>query len=123
MEDFRFNFERLAVWQKARELSKKIYDVTRTFPAEERYGLALQLRRAVVSVASNIAEGTGRRSIKDQIRFLEIAYGSLLEVCCQMQLGADTGFVSEENFSECRECIREIGLMLNALRKSFETRS
>lgn len=122
MEKFKFNFEKLTVWQKARALSKRLYLLTQTFPQTERSGLCDQLRRAGVSVASNIAEGTSRTSFKDQERFIEIAYGSLMECCCQLQLAADIDLVPAETLGECRQDIREIGLMLNALKISLSTR-
>lgn len=122
MEEFKFNFEKLTVWQKARALSKALYAQTKAFPPEERYGLGDQLRRAAVSVASNIAEGTSRRSFKDQERFIEIAYGSLMEICCQLQLAVDAGLIAEENFSGFRSDIREIALMLNALSSALARR-
>jgi len=122
MEEFRFNFEKLIVWQKARTLAKEVYTATENFPAEERFRLADQIRRAGISVASNIAEGASRRSFKDQERFLEIAYGSLMEVCCQMQLSVDLGFISESDFARFRERFREISRLLVALKTSLANR-
>ena len=113
MEEFKFNFEKLIVWQKARTLAKEVYTATENFPAEERFRLADQIRRAGISVASNIA---------DQERFLEIAYGSLMEVCCQMQLSVDLGFISESDFARFRERFREISRLLVALKTSLANR-
>ena len=81
-----FRFEKLEVWQQARKLNRKIYECTRLFPEEERYALVSQIRRSSVSVASNIAEGSGRNSDADFSRFLEISYGSLMEVISQLYL-------------------------------------
>ena len=122
MEVFKFSFERLIVWQKARELSKSLYRASENFPSEERYRLADQIRRAGISVASNIAEGTSRKSFKDQERFLEIAYGSLMEICCQLQLAVDIELMTDFEFSALREKIREIARLLIALKTSLENR-
>lgn len=122
MQEFKFNFEKLAVWQRARSWVKELYAQTNAFPPEERYRLADQIRRAGISVASNIAEGSTRKSFKDQERFFEVAYGSLMEICCQLQLAADVGLISEEIFSQNREKIREISLMLAALKTGLSNR-
>ena len=122
MEVFKFSFERLVVWQKARELSKSLYRASENFPSEERYRLADQIRRAGISVASNIAEGTSRKSFKDQERFLEIAYGSLMEICCQLQLAVDIELMTDTEFSALREKIREVARLLIALKTSLENR-
>lgn len=79
-----FGFEKLQVWQKARELSVFVYKATKGFPSEEKFGLISQMRRSVVSISSNIAEGTGRHSYKDKARFTEISYGSALELLNQV---------------------------------------
>jgi four helix bundle protein len=78
-----FRFEKLEVWQNAIEFAGRVYDFTRPFPADERFGLTSQMRRAAVSISSNIAEGSSRNSDVDFRRFLEIAYGSLMEVVSQ----------------------------------------
>lgn len=102
----------------SRELVKEIYQTTSTFPNEEKYGLTSQLRRASVSVSSNIAEGSTRWSKKDQSRFYEIAFGSLIEVLNQMILSTDLGFLPENRLIELRTRIDQIGRMLNALYQS-----
>jgi len=88
-----FRHENLEVWQLAVRFANQVYRESRTFPPEERYGLALQLRRAAVSVASNIAEGCGRRTKKDFARSIEIAYGSTLEAMTQLVVARDQGFL------------------------------
>src|SRR5690606_7760960 len=113
-----FSFEKLVVWQKARELSKIIYKTTKSFPDDERFGLTSQMRRCSISISSNIAEGTGRQSNKDKARFTEIAYGSVLELLNQTILSQDLEFLSEENYLTIRTSITEISAMLNALHKS-----
>jgi four helix bundle protein len=114
----KYSFENLEVWQMSRELVKEIYQTTSTFPNEEKYGLTSQLRRASVSVSSNIAEGSTRWSKKDQSRFYEIAFGSLIEVLNQMILSTDLGFLPENRLIELRTRIDQIGRMLNALYQS-----
>ncbi len=81
-----FSFDKLEAYTSSRRLVKDVYDLTGKFPNTEKYGLSDQLRRAVISIPSNIAEGSGRSSIKEKIHFIEIAYGSLMEVYCQLQL-------------------------------------
>lgn len=113
-----FSFEKLIVWQKARELSKVIYKTTKHFPEDERFGLISQMRRCSISISSNIAEGTGRHSNKDKARFTEIAYGSALELLNQAILSNDLEFLSDENYIEIRSYLTEITAMLDALYKS-----
>ncbi|MBR5622443.1 MAG: four helix bundle protein [Opitutales bacterium] len=123
MSEWNFNFEKLQVWQKARELSKEVYACTRSFPASEQFGLVSQMRRAAVSVSSNIAEGMSRTSVREQIRFIEVAYGSLMELFCQIRLAGDFAFIAEVNVENFRVRIREIAAMLSGLRKSIVHRS
>lgn len=118
-----YAFEKLEVWQKSRSLAKKIYDLTSRFPAEEKYGLTTQLRRASVSVSSNIAEGSTRWGKRDKARFYEIAYGSLIEVMNQLILSADLGFINEDELDVIKPQIAEISRMLDALYKSAGFRS
>lgn len=96
------SFEKLIVLQKARELSKMIYNTTKHFTKDERFGLISQMRRCSISISSNIAEGTGRHSNKDKARFTEIAYGSALELLNQAILLNDLKFVSDHNYKEIR---------------------
>ena len=120
MESNYFSFEKLAVWQESRHLVKEVYILLRNFPAEEKYALCDQIRRAVVSIPSNIAEGAGRMSNKEKSHFVEIAFGSLMEVYCQIQIASDLDYISEEQLSTIRNRILRISKMLNALRKSFQ---
>lgn len=113
-----FSFEKLNVWQKARQLSIKIYKSTKSFPSEEKFGLISQMRRASISISSNIAEGTGRHSFKDKARFTEIAYGSTLELLNQAILSNDLEFLSDEIYQEIRKDISEIAAMLDGLYKT-----
>ncbi|HWY40744.1 MAG TPA: four helix bundle protein [Chthoniobacterales bacterium] len=114
-----FNFEKLDVWKKSIELADTIYSRTRPFPAEERFGLTTQLRRAAVSVSSNIAEGSSRSSKVDFARFIEIGTGSIFELVSQIFIAQRQGFLSEENFQELYRDAQEIGRMLSGLRNSL----
>ncbi len=114
-----FSFERLIIWNKSRELVKQVYLLTAKFPKEERYSLSDQLRRAAVSVASNIAEGTGRVSKKEKVHFIEIAYGSLMEVICQISLAIDLGMAEDTDMDEIRPLAEELARQLSAYRRSM----
>ena len=109
----------LRVWQAAMALVERVYVVTSTFPTDERFGLTAQVRRAVVSVPSNIAEGRGRGSDAEFVRYCSIAYGSLMEVETQLELARRLGFLSEVAASELGNLTGEVGRMLNALRSSL----
>ena len=112
-----FNFENLDVWQLSRKLVRDIYLKTKKFPKEERYGLTSQIRRASVSVASNIAEGNSRFSPKDKSHFTEIAYTSLMEVANQLIISCDLEYIDEDQLNRLKQDISEIGNKLNALYK------
>lgn len=113
-----FNFEKLTVWQKAIGYADDVYTITETFPDRERFGLTNQLRRAAVSVSSNIAEGSSRSSSNDYSRFLEIAYGSLMETVSQMFVAHRRRFVDEDAFRRMYEAADELARMLSGLRSS-----
>jgi four helix bundle protein len=122
MKDSKFSFEKLAVWQESRTLVSDIYQLVRKFTNEEKYALGDQVRRAIVSVPSNIAEGTGRGSLKEQIHFVEIAYGSLMETYCQLQVASDLGFIQETDIATVKPKIFSISNMLIGLRASLRKR-
>ena len=122
-KDYKFPFEKLKVWQIARELSINIYRATSQFPNEEKFGLTNQVRRAAVSVMSNLAEGSGRRSRKDHAHFSQLAYGSLLETACQLQLARDLEFISENIFMRLAQEMRSLSALINALHRSQLDRS
>ena len=107
------DFKGLEIWKIARGLSKMVYVFTRDFPDDEIYGLTSQIRRAVVSVSSNIAEGCGRRTSKDFIQFLHNAMGSLKEVKSQIFLAEDLGYLSKEKNERLNEEIDKLGKKLN----------
>jgi four helix bundle protein len=113
-----YPFEKLRVWESARQLVAEVYRLTKSFPRSEIYGLTSQTNRAAVSVAANLAEGSARTSRKDQAHFTQIAYGSLTELARLLILAADLQFLSSENESNVREEIESISRQLNALRKA-----
>jgi len=112
-------YKDLLVWQKSMDLVTQIYMETKSFPKDELYGLAQQIRRAAVSVPSNIAEGYGRKSTKDYIRFLQIAIGSLFEVQTQLQIALNLDYIKEEDYNNLFESSREIERMLSSLIKKL----
>jgi four helix bundle protein len=113
----------LAVWQKAMDLAAECYRLTGTFPKSEIYGITSQLRRAATSVPANIAEGRGRRATGDFIRFLDIAYGSLVELETHIILANRLGFMTAAHAEELLTRSAEIGRMLNGLRTSLQAQS
>jgi len=113
-----YSFEKLRVWQEAKVLLVMLYRITNGFPKSELYGFTSQLRRAGLSVPSNIAEGSSRTGKKDQSRFYTIAYSSLIEILNQVIIAEELGFISSEELLELRKNIEHISNMLNALRKS-----
>ncbi len=113
-----YTFEKLIVWQKSISLSVMIYKQTREYPKDELFGLVSQMRRCAVSISSNIAEGSGRKSPKDKARFTEIAYGSALELINQLFISKQLEYISNENYINFRNELEQITLMLDALHKS-----
>ena len=116
----KFTFFDLRVYQEAKELVKSVYLFLDKFPKYGTYALGDQLRRAVTSVPSNIAEGSGRFSIKEKIHFIEIAYGSLTETLCQLDIAHDLNYITDEEFANEKERINVIGKQLSGLRASFQ---
>ena len=121
MGDYSYSFEKLDVWQESRKLVKIVYELISKFPDVERFGLCNQIRRAVISIPSNIAEGSGKKSSKEQVHFLEIAYGSLMEVYCQIILSKDLEFLSEEQFRIVKQQIDIVAKLLSGLKNYKET--
>jgi four helix bundle protein len=113
-----FGFEKLDVWHKAVELCDSVYALTRPFPADERFGLTSQMRRSSISVASNIAEGSGRSSSGDFGRFIEFAYSSLMELVTQLNIALRQGFVSKQTYQDADGKSEDIARMLSGLRSS-----
>jgi four helix bundle protein len=116
----KFTFFDLRVYKEAKLLVRDIYSLMDKFPKYETYALSDQLRRAVISVLSNIAEGSGRISTKEKIHFLEIAYGSLTETLCQLDIARDLGYISDEEFDNEKDKVNVIGKQLSGLRSSFQ---
>ena len=114
-----FRFEKLEVWQLARALNRSVYQATKRFPKEELFGLTSQLRRASVSVSSNIAEGSGRNSDADFAHFLEIAYASLMEVVSQLYLALDENYITSVEFDSIADASQILAGKLVALSKSL----
>src|SRR5262245_7832711 len=115
------SYRDLIVWQKAVTLAKMIYGLTQKFPSEEKFGLTSQMRRAAVSIPSNIAEGQARRGSREFIQFIAQAEGSLAEVDTQLTLATDLGYAAQSQTSEAVQLIEELRRMLNALRRKLET--
>ena len=115
-----FNFRKLNVYYSALDLVEYVYEKVGQFPKEEKYALADQLRRAVVSVPSNIAEGVWRASDKEKAHFVEMAYTSLMEVLCQMEIAYRVNYISDDVFKTVEERIENVAKMLSGLRSSFQ---
>jgi four helix bundle protein len=116
---YTFSFEKLDVWNRSRQLTKCIYKITKKFPDEEKFGIISQLRRASISVCSNIAEGSSRKSKKDQIHFYNIAYSSLMETLNQLIISNDLEFIDCQSLSDTRKEIHTISRMINGLSNSL----
>lgn len=116
---YQYSFEKLDVWNDARHFVKEIYKITSSFPEKEKFGLSSQMQRASVSIVSNIAEGVSRNSVKEQIRFVEIAYGSLMEVYCQLFIAMDLNYLISELFETIKVEVNKIANKLNALTRSL----
>jgi four helix bundle protein len=112
-------FKELLIWKKSRLFCSKIYSITSIFPNEEKFGITNQLRRASVSIPSNIAEGSSRNSNKDFARFLEIAIGSAYEVETQLLISSDLGFINEESTIELTKMLEEIIKMTSRFRATL----
>jgi len=118
MSEHVFYFEKLEVWQNSRSLNKRIYVITQQFPKEEIYGLTNQIRRASVSICSNIAEGSSRHSSKDQAHFTSIAYSSAMEVLNQLIIANDLNYINKVQLTEVRNLLSHITNQLNKLRQT-----
>lgn len=114
-----FNFENLVVYQRSLVLVEHIYLLSQKFPKEEMYALNSQIRRAAVSVPSNIAEGMSRYSNKEKSHFIEISYSSLMEVYCQLNIAKRLNYISDKELIDITEEIKDIARPLSGLRKSL----
>lgn len=114
-----FLYEKLEVWQLSMSLVDKIYVLLRNFPNEEKFALTSQIRRAAISIPSNIAEGTGRFSNKEKVHFIDIAHGSLYEVLCQLSISNMAGYIGDEDLINIKNEATRVAQMLGGLRRSL----
>ena len=114
-----FSFENLEVYGVARRLIKDIYILQSSFPKEEQYALCDQIRRAAMSIIANLAEGSGRTSLKEKVHFIEISFGSMTEVFCELQTACDLGYITKKQFDDLRPQFSDVARMLSGLRNRF----
>ena len=114
-----FGYRKLIAYVKACEVRRVIYQLIKKFPKEEQFALCNQLRRAAVSITSNIAEGVTRYSNKDKVHFLEMSYGSLMEVMSQIEVALDEGYIKNDEFSNLETLIADAGRLISGLQNSF----
>ena len=112
----KYNYKDLDLYKAAKDLVLSVYALLRKFPKEEQYALCDQLRRAVISIPSNIAEGLGRVSTKEQIHFLEIAYGSLREVDCQLEIAKELTYISDEELLDVEQQLEKVAALIAGMR-------
>ena len=117
-----YYFEKLRVWQNARRLSNDIYRITRQFPKDEEFQLKSQMRRASSSIKSNIAEGQGRNTAKDQVHFTTVSYSSLIELLNHLITAIDQKYIDEVEYVTVRDKIEHVGNQLNSLKKKQQSR-
>ncbi|MBQ9586111.1 MAG: four helix bundle protein [Muribaculaceae bacterium] len=117
-----YQFENLDAWKKAKELTILVYQLLAKFPSHERFDLCSQMRRGVISVPSNIAEGSGRISYKEKIHFLEIAYGSLMEVYCQLLIAVELNYIADDDLEQIKPFVFETSRLISGLRRSYEAK-
>ncbi len=118
-----FSYRKLIAYQKAKEVVKRTYKLLKKFPSEERYAMCDQLRRSSVSITSNIAEGVNRFSVKDKVHFIEIAFGSLMEVSSQMEIAEELGYITAEDRLSMDDLVTEVAKLLSGLRNSYQPAS
>ena len=116
------HFEKMDVWRKAHELTLRTYEITAKFPKHELFGLAIQMRRSSSSIGCNIAEGLGRRSDRELVRFLRIATGSCNELEYQLRLARDLNYVLQAEYEELRHSSDEVGRMLTGFSERVRSR-
>ena len=115
-----YAFEKMRAWQEARKLVSEVYLLLDDFPKSEKYALCDQIRRAVVSVPSNLAEGSGRMSLREQLHFYEIAYGSLMETYNQLIIATDLKYIEDNSLNDIRPHIDLVARTINGLRSSLK---
>ena len=117
-EDHQFNFEKLQVWQLAKELTLEMYKITKSFPVDERYGLVTQIRRASTSICANLTEGSTRITPKDQAHFTTVAYGSLIELLNHLIIAHELNYIEANIFQKIRADIKNLAIKLSNYKKS-----
>lgn len=115
-----FGYRKLIAYQKAKEIVKRTYKILKRLPSEERYAMCDQLRRASVSITSNIAEGVNRYSVKDKSHFIEMVYGSLMEVSSQFEIAEELGYITTEERMSMDELVKEEARLLSGLQNSYK---
>ena len=115
-----FGYRKLIAYQKAKEVVKRTYKLLKKFPPEEKFAMCDQLRRASISITSNIAEGVNRFSIKDKSHFIEIAYGSLMEVSSQFEIAEELGYISTDDRQNMDQLIEDDARLLSGLLNSYK---
>lgn len=115
-----FGYRKLIAYQKAKEVVKRSYKLLKKFPSEERWAMCDQLRRASVSITSNIAEGVNRYSVKEKTHFLEIAFGSLMEVSSLFEIAEELDYITTEDLMSMDDLIREDARLLSGLQNSYK---
>jgi four helix bundle protein len=115
-----YSFETLEVWKTSKEYVKLIYVCIKKFPVEERYGLTSQLTRAAISVTCNIAEGNSKNSLKERVRYIDIAYGSLMETLSLIIISYELNYINEGEYQNLRQLVDAISNKLNGLKKYIE---
>lgn len=118
-----FGYRKLVAYQKAKEVVKRTYKLLKKFPKEEHYAMCDQLRRASLSITSNIAEGVNRFSVKEKAHFIEIAYGSLMEVSSQFEIAEELEYISSEDRLSMDMLIEEDARLLSGLLNSYKPSS
>ncbi len=119
---FDFSYRKLNVYQLSKNLVTDVYKLVEKFPKAETYALSDQMRRAVISIPSNIAEGTSKASPKEQFHFIEIAYGSLMEIMCQAEIAFDQHYITQDDLSLIEEKIVSIYKMLSSMQSTLKSR-
>ena len=117
-----FFYKKLEAYKQAKEFTIFVYSLLNKFPAYEQYAICDQLRRAAVSIPSNIAEGMGRMSVKERIHFLEISYASIMEVICQLDISCSLGYISETELMNAESLAATLTKVMSGLRKSLENK-
>ena len=118
-----FGYRKQVVYIKAREMVRQVYKLLKNFPKEEQFAMCDQLRRASVSVTSNIAEGVNRYSVKEKAHFLEMSYSSLMEVMSQLEIANDLGYISNVDLNNIEVVVADIARLLSGLQRSYKSKS